>query len=110
MAITTEFQQKSQNPKQFQKLVFVGGREKQTFSCENLKLFSSAHLFLCNVQIDDLVVITKIITDRKTKKILYQLGLKPANKIRIASKTITDSIIIAINDRHIGLGSAITQK
>lgn len=110
MTITTEFKQKSQNPKQFQSLVFVGGREKQDFPRQNLKLPSPDHCFLCDIQIDDIVAIAQVKTAKNIQKHLSQLGLRPNTEIKIASKTLTDSVIIAIDDRHIGLGSTITQE
>lgn len=100
------------NQRKFERFVFVGSRAKneQILSSSDLSLTHPDCLFLCNTKIGDRIVIAKIKTDRNTKKYLHQLGLKSGLAIEVVSKTTTDSIVVAINDRYIGLGSAITQK
>jgi len=110
MAITTKLRQKPQNPKQFQRLVFVEGRVKHVFLHKDFRLPGSKCLFSYDVQIDVFVVIAKIMINRNTRKHLHHLSLRPDVEIKIASQTFADSIRIAMNDLGIGLGSAITRK
>ena len=102
----------SSNQRQLERFVFVGSKAQngQILSDSDLSLGDRDCLFLCNTEIGDCVAIAKIKTDRNTQKYLYQLGLKPGVKIEVVSKTTTDSIVIAVKDWYIGLGSTITQK
>ena len=110
MAKTTKSIQKPQSPKQFQRLMYLEGKVKQIFSHKYFRLPSFESLLLWDVQIDAFVTIAKIMVDRNTRKYLHHYGLRPDTEIKIASKTINDSVIIAMNDLRIGIGLAITHQ
>lgn len=110
MTVTTELKQKGKNPQQFQKLVFVGGKQtdKQVSTQKHLNSLCGDRFFLCDAQINDRFEIAKIQTDRNTRKYLHQLGFKSRVAIEVVGK-ISGSIIVKINAQHISLGMAITQ-
>lgn len=97
---------------QFQKFVFVGGNNSnlnQDRAENNSLVLDSSNIWLNNAQINDWVAIAKINTDRSTRKYLHRLGLKLGITVKIISKN-SNSVIIAIENRQIGLGAKITPQ
>lgn len=105
--------QKSYNIEQLLKFIFVGGNTsklKPNQAITNALALNSNYILLSNVQVNDWVAIAKIDTDRNTRNYLKQLGLKSGIIVKIISKTANKSVIVAIEDRHIGLGAKIAQQ
>ncbi|MEO0687267.1 MAG: hypothetical protein AAFY76_20005, partial [Cyanobacteria bacterium J06649_11] len=66
--MTTESKQQGKNPQQFQKLVFVGGKQtdQQASTHRHLSSLRGDRFWLCDAQISDRLKIAKIKTDRNT--------------------------------------------
>lgn len=107
ITLINNWQKRSLNSSQSSKLIFIGGTSAKTHSAINIP---PNRISLDKAQISDWVEITRMYLDRNTHSRLHNLGLKPKVIVEIVSKTASGSVIIRVNQQHIGLGAEIARR
>ena len=97
--------------KRFKHFVFVGSNSVN-FSLNTAK---QLHLnpdssFLHQVQIGSSIAIKEISTSKDITRQLSNLGLESGKIVRVLSKTSNDSVVIALKDSSIGIGTEIARQ
>lgn len=105
--------QKLFNKRQVETLIFLGGTQSnfQSDTTKNAALILDyTDILLSKVQLNERVAIARINTNRSTRNYLHRLGLKPGKTVNIVSKTASNSVVLAIENRQIGLGAKLTSQ
>lgn len=99
--------------KPFKNFIFVGGNElnfEQNQERIVLSNLEPGNILLSNAKVNQLVKIKQMEIDHNTCSYLSNLGFKVGAVVGIVSKTATNSFLVVINDKQVGLGEKIAQK
>ncbi len=74
------------------------------------KLTQSELFPLSTTQVGDRLVITQIMNGKRMISHLNDMGLTVGSEVKVISKTTSGSVIIRVQDKEIGLGTAMADR
>ena len=96
--------------KRFKKFVFIGSNSVDSLSNVAKLHLNPNSIFLAQTQIGSSIAIEKIYASQDLTARLNNLGLKLGKVATVISKTSNGSVVIALKDSSIGIGTDIARQ